>query len=161
MKTFKEIKKLNDMTEKRNISITKEQAIEWYHGDNQTLKQLALSTFSEEELSDYSIITNKLPMRKITIEACSNSFKYEVLAKWETLALYYNTKSSCKDNSLYFIKTGIKTLKSSPEYLDDLFSIGKHAIIRCPGIIYFNRIEDLKKAFMILNDFERSILRSA
>ena len=38
--------------ETRKIELTIEQAIEWWLGDDQTLRQLALSTYTEEELKD-------------------------------------------------------------------------------------------------------------
>lgn len=34
----------------RNITITLEKAIEWYNGNNESLKELALQAFNKEEL---------------------------------------------------------------------------------------------------------------
>nr|DAG93722.1 MAG TPA: hypothetical protein [Crassvirales sp.] len=38
------------MEEKRNIKVTLEQAMEWYNSDNSTLRTLALSAYTEDEL---------------------------------------------------------------------------------------------------------------
>ena len=43
-----------EMTDKRNIGITLEQARAWYKDGNETLKKLALSAYSEEELQPAS-----------------------------------------------------------------------------------------------------------
>lgn len=43
-----------NMEEKRNIQITLEQARDWYRNGNQTLKTLALSAYSKEELEALS-----------------------------------------------------------------------------------------------------------
>ena len=38
--------------EKRNVEITLDTAKEWYNGDNESLKQVALQAFTEEELTE-------------------------------------------------------------------------------------------------------------
>lgn len=37
----------------RNITITLDKAIEWYNGDNETLKELALEAFTKKELYSF------------------------------------------------------------------------------------------------------------
>ena len=54
LKTLNQTKQMNDKTQ-RQLSVDIETAKQWYKTDNETLKQLALSLFTEEEL------TKKLP----------------------------------------------------------------------------------------------------
>ena len=42
----------NNNVEKRNITVSLEEAREWYNGENQTLRKLALQAYTEKELSE-------------------------------------------------------------------------------------------------------------
>ena len=50
--------------EERSVKITIEQAREWVNSDNETLKTLALSAYSKEELEEETLdsIRNKLQL---------------------------------------------------------------------------------------------------
>lgn len=53
--------------EARSVKITIEQAREWFNGDNETLRTLALSAYSKEELEEETLdsIRNKLQLSMI------------------------------------------------------------------------------------------------
>ena len=57
----------------RNITITLDKAIEWYNGDNEILKELALEAFTKKELYSFRNI-------KTFEDACNAlGLKYDVL----------------------------------------------------------------------------------
>lgn len=56
-----DIDKQRNNMETRNISITLEQAIEWYNSGNATLRTLALNAYTKDELElNYSLIESKV-----------------------------------------------------------------------------------------------------
>ena len=76
------------MEEKRNIQIDLTTAKEWYKGDNETLKKLALQAFTEEELT-------KVELPKTFEEYLSTLSKHdeeEIRNKYELLYLSIDRK---------------------------------------------------------------------
>lgn len=149
--------------EKRNISISLEQAKEWYNSNNKALKKVALQAYTKEELIEpqtweeiaklmginhmsikidgtvlNSIIRRQMTMMKLNIIA-------EYLNKGETLGV------SC---SRYFI--GRKIESPSPftpsDSLGNGYYIYSHVSVSYPGIVYFNYPEDAIKAFNMLKN---------
>ena len=80
------------MEEKRNIKVTLEQAIEWYNSGNSTLRTLALSAYTEDEL--------KLNFKYINSRVCNTGFyvnvpvneveKYKTLTDLAIIAKFFN-----------------------------------------------------------------------
>ena len=144
-----------DMIERqpRNISITLEQAREWYFGDNETLKTLALSAYNESELCNaYDYISKQVDTNFITLRVpFKNNMFFIALAKLSTIAAYYNgawIKTEC--NTGYFIgksAIGVKAIETSYK---DIY-IFKHDNVKYPGIVYFKNKEDVIKTLHILN----------
>ena len=48
------------MEEKRNITISLQEAREWYKSNNKALREIALKAYSENELSGYDYIKNQV-----------------------------------------------------------------------------------------------------
>ena len=81
----------NNMEEKRNIKVTLEQAIEWYNSGNSTLRTLALSAYTEDEL--------KLSFKYINSKVCNTCFcanvpvdeaeKYNTLVDLAVIAKFF------------------------------------------------------------------------
>lgn len=96
----------NNMEEKRNIKVTLEQAIEWYNSGNSTLRTLALSAYTEDEL--------KLNFKYINSKVCNTGFyvnvpvneveKYKTLTDLAIIAKFFNGSwKKTINNAGYFI----------------------------------------------------------
>ena len=79
--------------EERSVKITIEQAREWVNSDNKTLKTLALSAYSKEELEEETLdsIRNKLQISMIgKYIPTKEKRKAEIHINLITLAHYFN-----------------------------------------------------------------------
>ena len=133
--------------ETRNISVTLEQAREWYNSGNDTLRTLALNAYTKEELElNYSLIDSKVDQicTCICIPKCEGK-KFQVLAKLANIAKCYN-KDWKKTNSNigYFIWRYNDV--NSP------ISIYTSSVTQYAGVVYFKNYEDAAKALKILGD---------
>ena len=143
--------------ETRNISVTLEQAREWYNSRNATLRTLALNAYTKEELelnySLYSLIESKVDQACICsyIPSCEVK-KFEVLAKLATIAKFYN-KDWKKTNSNigYFIWKYNDV--SSP------ISISTSSLTQYAGVVYFKNYEDAVTAIKILGDEAKELFK--
>lgn len=147
--------------EKRNIKVTLEQAIEWYNSGNETLRTLALTVFTEEELTlNFNYIKKSIIHIECTIELPCSSKKYKALADLEMIAAYFNRDwKKTPSNTGYFL--GQSNLKFSNNSradmikgLESLKNIGivEHNTVMYPGIVYFKEKGDLVKAVKIMGD---------
>lgn len=147
--------------ETRNISVTLEQAIKWYNSGNTTLRELALNTYTKEELElNYSLIDSKVDQicTCICIPKCEGK-KFQVLAKLATIAKYYN-----KDWKRTIYNTGyfISNLNPGNGPIDDYYkgiSVYKHESVYSAGIVYFKNSEDASKALKILGDEVKELFK--
>lgn len=135
----------NDESEKRNISVTLKQAREWYHGNNSTLKELALTVYTEKELGltlDDVYCKVKADYVPVCIPS-GESDKFKVKAKLSMIAAYCNEDWEMKEGKIgYFLGNS----------LDGNIMIMKHATVKCEGVTYFKNREDVKKAMELLKD---------
>lgn len=147
--------------ETRNISVTLDQAKEWYNSENNTLRTLALNAYTKEELElNYSLIESKVDQ----VCVCPYIPKYEkkkfqVLAKLATIAKYYN-----KDWERTIYNTGYFISNHNPGNgpVDDYYkNIGvyKHNSAQYAGVIYFKHSEDAVKALKILGDEVKELFK--
>ena len=133
--------------ETRNISITLNQAIEWYNSKNATLRELALNAYTKDELElDYNSIDREVNQicTCICIPKCEGK-KFQVLAKLATIAKFYNKdwkKTAC--NIGYYIWKYNDV--NSP------ISISTSSVTQYAGVVYFKNYEDAVKALKILGD---------
>lgn len=152
----------SNMEEKRNIKVTLEQAMEWYNSGNSTLRTLALSAYTEDEL--------KFNLKYINSKVCNTCFcvsvpaneaeKYNTLADLAVIAKYFNGSwKKTPSNTGYFL--GQSNLKFSNNSRADMIkgleslrniSIVEHNTVMYPGIVYFKEKEDLIKAVKIMGD---------
>lgn len=135
----------NDKSEKRNISVTLEQAKEWYHGDNSTLKELALTVYTEKELgftldNVYSEVDNS----SIHLYIPTGEYnKFRAKAKLNMIAAYFNEDWKMEEGKTgYFIG---KLSGGSP-------TIMKHSSAKYESIAYFKNRDDAEKAMKLLKD---------
>ena len=135
--------------ETRNISVTLEQAREWYNSGNDTLRTLALNAYTKEELEpNYNLIESQVD-RQVCVCSCvprGEGRKFQVLAKLAIIAKYYNKdwkKTAC--NTGYFI--GNYNNGNSPAI--DIYTNNN---AQYTGVVYFKNYKDAAKAIEILGD---------
>lgn len=144
----------DNMEEERNIKVTLEQAIEWYNGDNNTLRALALIAYTEDEL--------KFNFKYINSKVCSTCFcanvpaneaeKYNTLADLAIIAKFFNGSwKKTTSNTGYFL--GNYNNGNGP-VADICNGVGayKHSTVQYAGIVYFKNLEDVIKAVKILGN---------
>lgn len=142
--------------ETRNISVTLEQAREWYKSGNDTLRTLALNAYTKEELEpNYNLIESQVD-RQVCVCSCvprGEGRKFQVLAKLAIIAKYYNKdwkKTAC--NTGYFI--GNYNNGNSPAI--DIYTNNN---AQYTGVVYFRNSEDAVKALKILGDEVRELFK--
>ena len=147
--------------ETRNISVTLEQAREWYNSGNDTLRTLALNAYTKDELElNYSLIDSKVDQicTCVCIPKCEGK-KFQVLAKLATIAKFYN-----KDWERTIYNTGYFISNHNPGNgpIDGCYeNIGvyKHNSAQYAGIVYFKHSEDAVKALKILGDEVKELFK--
>lgn len=153
------IKKIEENNmEKRNIKVTLEQAIEWYNSGNETLRTLALTVFTEEELTlnrDY--IFSKIKDLTATLIPSVDHKKFLALADLAVIAKYFNGSwKKTSSNTGYFLGQSNLGFSNNPKAItiNGLNHIGivEHNTVMYPGIVYFKEKEDLIKAVKIMGD---------
>lgn len=144
----------NNMEEKRNIKVTLEQAMEWYNSGNSTLRTLALSAYTEDEL--------KFNFKYINSKVCNTCFcanvpvdeaeKYNTLVDLAVIAKFFNDPwKKTASNTGYFL--GNYNNGSGP-VVDICGNVGvyQHDTVQYAGIVYFRNQEDAIKSVKILGD---------
>lgn len=143
----------NNMEEKRNIKVTLEQAIEWYNNGNSTLRTLALSAYTEDEL--------KLNFKYINSKVCNTGFyvnvpvneveKYKTLTDLAIIAKFFNGSwKKTINNAGYFISNCSR--RNNVVCTCNGVVICQHLSVQHAGIIYFKNKEDVIKAVEILGN---------
>ena len=152
--------------EKRNITVSLEEAREWYNGENQTLRKLALQAYTEKELSEpqnFKEVLESLGIQSLNVgmkvngkEVSSVEIGNELTThiKLMFIAKYFNgTWKPEMDKTKYFLgRTPYSYDIPNSAKLDNGYYIGIHARVKCPGIVYFQKEEDVRKAYEMLKD---------
>ncbi len=154
-----DIDKQRNNMKARNISVTLEQAREWYNSGNATLKTLALNAYTEDELElNYNLIESKIDKACgcFNTPMCEQK-KFQVLAELAIIAKYYNKgwkKTTC--NTGYFL--GNYNSGNSP-VVETLNGVGvyQHNTVQYAGVVYFRNQEDAIKAVKILGERVKSL----
>lgn len=147
-------KQRNNMEEKRNVSISLEEAREWYKSGNNALKAIALKAYSENELAGYEYMKGQISLIKTVCELpYSERGKWDTLHKLAIVAKYYNGSWEMKAGKTgYFI--GKSSMGGSAVVqqvnLTDGIAIYEHKTVQYAGIVYFKNAEDAKKAAKLL-----------
>lgn len=134
--------------ETRHIKLTIEQAIEWWLGNDTTLCQLALSTYSKEELKE--ALYNSIRISKDIIAV--DMLTFGSFSRLKALAQYFNKEWKKTLNTKgYFICKTSPSLVNCKANLDG-YSILSHESVNYPCTVYFQTIESAKKAIKIMGD---------
>lgn len=149
----------SNMEEKRNIKVTLEQAMEWYNSGNSTLRTLALSAYTEDEL--------KFNLKYINSKVCNTCFcasvpaneaeKYNTLADLAIIAKFFNGSwKKTTNNTGYFL--GNFNNGCGP-IIDTCSGVGvyQHNTVQYAGVVYFKNQEDAIKAVKILGKRVKSL----
>ena len=156
-----DIDKQRNNMETRNISITLEQAMEWYNSGNATLRTLALNAYTKDELElNYGLIESKVDQACgcFNTPMCEQK-KFQVLAKLAIIAKHYNKnwkKTIC--NTGYFL--GNFSAGWDP-IIDTYNGVGvhQHNTVQYAGVVYFKNQEDAIKAVKILGDEVKELFK--
>lgn len=159
--------------EQRNIKVSFKEARKWYNGKDQTLRKLALQAYTEKELNEPQSLKEVLKAlgiqslhlnmklggkdaastmklsKEIGIEIGSELTLHMKLA---FIAKYFNgTWEPDVTKTKYFLaKTHYSYDLPNSIKLDNNYCIGTHERVMYPGIVYFQKQEDVKKAYEML-----------
>lgn len=159
--------------EKRNITVSLEEARNWYKGENQTLSRLALQAYTEEELNEPQNLKEVLESlgvqslnlnMKLSGKDVSSSMKLPkeigveigreltLHMKLALIAKYFNGtwKPDMKQIKYFLAKTHHSYDLPNSIKLDNNYCIGTHEKMMYPGIVYFQNQEDVRKAYEML-----------
>lgn len=156
----------NNNMEKRNITISLEEARNWYNGKDQTLRKLALQAYTEKELSEpqtFRDVLKALGIQSLNIGMKVNGKEVSSVEMGNELAIhiklmfiakYFNgTWKPEMDKTKYFLgRTPYSYDVPNSAKLDNGYYIGIHARVKCPGIVYFQKEEDVRKAYQMIKD---------
>lgn len=156
--------------EKRNITVSLEEARNWYNAKDQTLRKLALQAYTEKELREphnFKEVLDSLEIHSIELSMRldhkddSSTLKLikeinsELILnmKLMLIAKYFNGSWEPDiDKTKYFLA---KTYSFNSPYSikpDNGYCIGTHEGVMYPGIVYFQNQEDARKAYEMLKD---------
>ena len=120
--------------ETRTFNLDINTARQWYLGNDESLQKIALQVYKEEELIDITSLVNKSSVC-INIPDSVSSEKYHILAELEAYAEYFNNKSPQQDFRYSLVNNPCCRPINECIYI--------HTEIYHPGIVYFNKKEDL------------------
>lgn len=161
----------NNNMEKRNIKVSLEEARNWYNGKDQTLRRLALQAYTEKELNEPQSLKEVLEAlgiqslnlnMKLGGKDASSTMKLskEIGSKLTSnmklmlIAKYFNGAWRPEmDKTKYFLgRTPYSYDIPNSTKLDNGYYIGIHERVAYPGIVYFQKQEDVRKAYEMLKD---------
>ena len=158
--------------EKRNITVSLEEARNWYNSENQTLRRLALQAYTEKELSEpqnFKEVLESLRVKNLhlNMELAGDTASIMKLPK-ETgisdeltlhmklafIAKYFNGtwKPEINQTKYFLAKTHYFYDLPNSIKLDNDYCVGAHERVMYPGIVYFQKQEDVRKAYEMLKD---------
>ena len=162
----------NNNMEKRNITISLEEARNWYNSENQILRKLALQAYTEKELSEpqnFKEVLESLGVQNLNLNIrlsgkdalstvkLSNGIGIEIGSeltlhmKLSLIAKYFNGTWKPEMNKKYFLaKIPSSYVLPNSIKLDNGYYIGTHETVLYPGIVYFQKEEYVRKAYEML-----------
>lgn len=163
----------NNNMKERNIKVSLEEARKWYNGKDQTLRKLALQAYTEKELSESQSLKEVLEAlgihslhlnMKLGGKNASSTMKLsqeigiEIGSKLTSnmklmlIAKYFNGtwKPDMKQTKYFLARTHYSYDLPNSIPLDNNYCIGTHERVMYPGIVYFQKQEDVKKAYEML-----------
>lgn len=142
------------MEEKRNIKVTLEQAMEWYNSGNSTLRTLALSAYTEDELKlNFKYINSKV----YNTCFCANvpvdeAEKYNTLVDLAVIAKFFNGSWKKTTGNIGYFIGDLNNKYGGLVIACNGVGIHQHNTVQYAGIVYFKDWKDAVKAVKILGD---------
>ena len=143
----------------RKVSLNEVSSYKWYNSGNSTLRTLALSAYTEDEL--------KFNLKYINSKVCNTCFcasvpaneaeKYNTLADLAIIAKFFNGSwKKTTNNTGYFL--GNFNAGCGP-VVDTCNGVGvyQHNTVQYAGVVYFRNQEDAIKAVKILGKRVKSL----
>lgn len=147
--------------EERNIKVTFKQAIEWYNSNNSTLRTLALSAYTKDELEfNYNLIESKVDQTCgcFNVPMCEQK-KFQALAKLAIIAKYYNKDwEKTPYNIGYTLGVYNRSNSLMVGHHNDV-GIYRHIHYCYAGLVYFKNQEDAVKAIKVLGDEAKELFK--
>lgn len=149
-----DIDKQRNNMEARNISVTLEQAREWYNSGNSILRTLVLNAYAKNELIGYEYMKSCVDKETFSLTIPRNDgSKVLTNSKLAIIAKYLNgswTMSAGKTG--YFIGKSSMGGSSVIAQVDltNGIAIYEHKTVQYAGIVYFKNAEDAKEAAKML-----------
>lgn len=163
----------NNNMKERNITVSLEEARNWYNGENQTLRKLALQAYTEAELSEpqnFNEVLESLGVQSLNLNMklggkdalstvkLSNGIGIEIGSeltlhmKLALIAKYFNGtwKPEINKAKYFLAKIPLSYVLPSSIKLDNGYYIGAHERVAYPGIVYFQKEEYVRKAYEML-----------
>lgn len=152
----------NNNIKERNIKVSFEEARNWYNSENQTLRILALQAYTEKELNEpqsleevlealgiQSLHLNMKLSKEMGVEIGS---ELPLHIKLALIAKYFNDKwePDVTKTKYFLAKTHYSYDLTNSIKLDNNYCIGTHERVMYPGVVYFQKQEDVRKAYEIL-----------
>lgn len=157
--------------EKRNITVSLEEARDWYNGENQTLRKLALQVYTEKELNEphnFEEVLGSLEVKNLKLNlqlTYKDTLSTRILTrkiyseltlhmKLRFLAKYFNGSWEPNMGKAKYFLARIHHSYNLPNSikLDSEYCIGTHERFMFPGIVYFQNQKDVRKAYEMLKD---------
>ena len=151
--------------EKRNITVSLEEARNWYNSENQTLRKLALQAYTEKELNEpqsFKEVLKSLGIQSINVGMKVNGKEVSSVEIGNELAIhiklmfiakYFNGTWKPEMDKKYFLaKIPSSYVLPNSIKLDNGYYIGTHETVLYPGIVYFQKEEYVRKAYEMLKD---------
>lgn len=141
------------MEEKRNITISLQEAREWYNSNNESLREIALKAYSEDELFGYDYIKNQVSTVSTWYSSPNTEEgKWSVIHKLAVMAKYYN--GDWKMEAGRFGHSIGKVTSHGPTVtkLGDNIAILRHETAQYAGVVYFQKAQDAEEVAKLLGD---------
>lgn len=135
-----------DLEEDRTIQLSKDTAKEWYEGNNETLKQLALTVYKPEELSfGYKDIALNSNLTSVNVDIPTHlANKIKTVSKLEVIANYFNGSWKMRPGL-----TGYFIYKCDTR---EGYKVKFTATRMVVGTVYFKSETDVEEAIKLLGE---------
>lgn len=135
------------MVKERNFKVSIDEAKEWYLGDNEELKKLALNIFSSKELCDDILedIQYSIPMDNVCISVPTEyKEKLQAIAKLMMVAAELNSRNTCPTGLIYTITKDTEIGEVHTNFNDRL---------KTAGTVDFKGIYEAETAIKVLEPY--------